>query len=80
MNPTEFVTAATGRPAAVSNAGQSLEHPELTPADIEKKQRIWWFLLLAGAAALLAEAVLSNRLSQKFGAGLLQFQRTRQTS
>jgi hypothetical protein len=35
-------------------------------------------LLLAGALALLGEAVLSNRLSQKFGADLLQFQRPKQ--
>jgi hypothetical protein len=75
MDPTEFATSATGKAAAVTNAGQSLEHPELTPADIEKKQTIWWFLLLAGILALLGEAVLSNRLSQKFGAGLFQFQR-----
>ena len=45
--------------------GQSLEHPELTPEDIEKKQSIWWYLLVAGLLALVAEAVLSNRLSAK---------------
>ena len=67
MEPTEFVTTATGRAAAITATGQSLEHPELTPADIEKKQTIWWFLLLLGAMALFAESVLSNRLSQKMG-------------
>jgi len=78
MDPVEFAQTATGRAASVTPAGQSLEHPELTPADIEKKQTVWWFLLLAGALALLGEAMLSNRLSQKFGAGLLQFQRPKQ--
>jgi hypothetical protein len=74
MEPNEFVTSATGRPAAVTAIGQSLEHPELTPQDVEKKQRVWWYLLLAGALALLGEALLSNRLSSRFGAGLLQVQ------
>jgi hypothetical protein len=74
MEPNEFVTTATGR-AAVTPTGQSLEHPELTPEDIEKKQLWWWFLLLAGAAALLGETVLSNRLSKRFGTGLLQVTR-----
>ena len=45
--------------------GQSLEHPDLTPEDMEKKQSIWWFLLVAGVAMLLAEAVLANRLSKR---------------
>src|SRR5262249_29180477 len=71
LPPTEFVNTATGR-AAVTAAGQSLEHPELTPADIEKKQSGWWFLLLGGVAALLAEAILANRLSKRFGVGLMQ--------
>src|ERR1043165_3652350 len=43
MDPTEFAATATGRPSAVTPMGQSLEHPELTPADIEKKQTVWWF-------------------------------------
>jgi len=70
----EFVRSATGR-AAVTAGGQSLEHPDLTPEDIEKKQTVWWFLLLGAALALLAEAVLSNRLSKRFGTGLLQMRR-----
>ena len=59
-------------------AGASLEHPELTPEDIEKKQLTWWFLLLMGVAALLGEAILSNRLSKRFGVGLLQVHRPQQ--
>jgi hypothetical protein len=67
MEPNEFVTSATGRPAAITAMGQSLEHPELTPQDVEKKQRLWWYLLLAGALALFGEALLSNRLSGRAG-------------
>jgi hypothetical protein len=71
LPPTEFVSTATGRAAATPTGG-SLEHPELTPADIEKKQSMWWFLFVAGAAMLLAEAILANRLSKRFGQGLMQ--------
>ena len=67
--PSEFVASATGR-AAVTASGQSLENPEDTPADLEKKQAVWWYLFAAGAALLLAEAVLANRLSKRFGFGL----------
>jgi hypothetical protein len=69
MSPTEFVASATGR-AAVTVGGQSLEHPEETVEDIEKKQANWWYLLLAGVAALVAEAVLANQLSKRAGTGL----------
>jgi Aerotolerance regulator N-terminal/von Willebrand factor type A domain/CARDB len=70
LQPQQFVAAATGR-AAVTATGQSLEQPELTPEDLEKKQGIWWFLLLAGVVALVSESLLSNRLSRRAGAGLL---------
>jgi hypothetical protein len=53
----------------VTTSGQSLENPELTPEDIEKKQGIWWYLFAAGTAMLLSEAVLANRLSKRFGLG-----------
>lgn len=65
----EFVTSATGH-AAVTATGKSLENPDLTPQDIEKKQAVWWYLLAAGAVVLLVEAVLANRLSKRFGFGL----------
>ena len=69
LHPGEFVASATGQ-AAVTSTGQSLENPELTPEDVEKKQAIWWYLFVAGAALLLGEAVLANRLSKRFGFGL----------
>jgi hypothetical protein len=69
LPPAEFVATATGR-AAVSASGQSLERPDLTPADMEKKQSLWWFIFLAGVIALLVEAVLANRLSGRFNPNL----------
>lgn len=64
LAPADFLSSVTGR-AAVTSLGQSLERPDLTPEDIEKKQSIWWFLLVGGIAALLAESVLANRLSRR---------------
>ncbi len=69
LPPQQFVQAATGR-AATAPTGQSLERPDLTPADIEKKQSTWWVLFVAGVAMLLSETVLANRLSKRFGKGL----------
>ena len=69
MSPSELVASATGH-AAVTATGQSLENPNLTPEDMEKKQAVWWWLLFAGATLLLLEAVLANRLSKRFGFGL----------
>lgn len=59
----EFLAAATGE-AAVTASGQSLERPDMTPAEIEKRQANWWFLLVVAAGLLLAESVLANRLSR----------------
>lgn len=69
LPPQQFVQTATGR-AAAAPTGESLERPDLTPADIEKKQSNWWFLFVAGVVALLSETVLANRLSKRFGKGL----------
>jgi hypothetical protein len=69
LPPAEFVATATGR-AAVTASGQSLENPELTPVDVERKQSVWWYLFALGAGLLMAEAVLANRLSKRFGFGL----------
>jgi len=69
MPPAEFLAGATGG-GTITPGGTSLDQPELTPADIEKKQAIWWFLLVAGLVALLAESILSNRLSRRSGFNL----------
>jgi hypothetical protein len=69
LQPAEFLAGAVvGTP--VTAVGQSLERPAPTPADIEKRQSIWWFLLVAGLLVLLIETVLSNVQSRRSGAGL----------
>lgn len=62
--PEEFLASVASR-SAVTPRGQSLEPQDQRPVDIEKEQGVWWYLLVIGLAALLAESVLSNRQSKK---------------
>ncbi len=41
---------------------------QATGAEIERRQSLWWYLLVAAAILLVAETVLSNRLSPRLGA------------
>ena len=61
MDPRELVAAAIGH--AAPDAGQPAA-PAVTPEDAERRQGIWWYLLLAGGLLLAAETILSNRLSR----------------
>jgi hypothetical protein len=63
LAPAEFLASATGQDATVV-AGQRYDVNESTPEDVEKRQSIWWYLLVAGLGALLVETAWSNRLSR----------------
>jgi hypothetical protein len=63
LQPADLLAAAIGE-GPTTATGPSMDRPALTPVDIEKRQSLWWFLLVAGLALLLAEAVLSNRQSK----------------
>ena len=43
---------------------------DVTPVEAEKRQGVWWYLLLIGAGILVVEAWLANRLSK--GPGVIQ--------
>jgi hypothetical protein len=58
----ELVAAATGRATQVAAATTAAA--ELTPEEAEKRQNIWWYLLMAGLALLVAELIVANRLSE----------------
>ncbi len=60
--PDVFLAGITGGAAATAAA---MDIEPLTPAEMEKRQSIWWFLLVGGLVALLVEAALSNQLSRK---------------
>jgi hypothetical protein len=63
LDPSELVAAVTGR--AASAAATSVEAPaELTAEEAERRQGIWWYLLVAGLILLVAETVVANQLSR----------------
>jgi hypothetical protein len=64
LAPDEFLASVASR-SAVTPRGPSLEPEEQKPADMEKEQSVWWYLLVVGLAALFTESLLSNRQSQK---------------
>ncbi len=58
------LTNALG-PAGENVAADSLPDPVQQLADQERKQSIWWYLLVVAALVLLAESVLASRVSQR---------------
>jgi hypothetical protein len=65
LDPNELVAAVTGRatPAAVFTPSPT-DAAEFDVKDAEKRQALWWYLLLMGLMLLAVETVVSNRLSQ----------------
>lgn len=62
IDPEELVSAVTvsgpgGRSADLSRS--------LSPSDIERRQGLWWYMLMAALVILVAETILSNRLPQR---------------
>jgi len=62
VDPQELVAAVTGRASAAAT-GQTAA-AEISAADAEKQQGLWWYLLLAGMLLLAAETAIANRLSR----------------
>jgi hypothetical protein len=60
MDPKEVVAAVTGVATSAASPGGSAE---MTDATREATQRMWWYLLLAGAVLLAAETFVSNRVT-----------------
>lgn len=65
LDPGELVAAVTGHatPVVVS-ARAPAETSEFDAKEAEKRQALWWYLLLTGLLLLAVETVVSNRLSQ----------------
>jgi hypothetical protein len=65
IDPAELVAAVTGHaaPTAVSTPNPT-EASEFDVKDAEKRQALWWYLLVIGLLLLAVETVVSNRLSQ----------------
>jgi len=62
LDPRELVAAVTGHATPV--AAQPLP-PEATREDAEKRQALWWYLLLTGLVLLAAEMSIANHLSRR---------------
>ena len=56
------------------STGASKPPADIAPAEVEKRQSLWWYLLVAGVAILIVEAWLANRLSK--GPGVIASVRT----
>ena len=63
VDPEELSSALTGR-AGGDRADTAAPAREVGAADLERRQAIWWYLLVAAFLLLVAETVVSNRLSR----------------
>ncbi len=61
IDPEELVAMATGR--AGGDRSVAAER-EFRPEDLERRQTVWWYLLVGALGFLAAETVISNRLSR----------------
>jgi hypothetical protein len=64
LDPRELVAAVTGH-ATPTAAAQAPVSEEMSREDAERRQSLWWYLLMTGLLLLAAETVISNHLSRK---------------
>jgi hypothetical protein len=62
LDPSELVASVTGHAVPVTGALAATQ--EMTREEVERRQGLWWYLLLAGLLLLAAETVIANRLSR----------------
>jgi hypothetical protein len=62
LDPQEMIAAVSGR-AGPSQTGDAIP-TELTAAESERQQGLWWYLLAAGLLLLAAETAIANHLSR----------------
>src|SRR6185295_179763 len=63
MDPRELVAAVTGHASPVDVQPEQTQ--EMTREEAEKRQSLWWYLLLAGVGLLAVETAIANHLSRK---------------
>ena len=62
LDTRELVAAVTGH--ANPEVAEPAVAEQLSRADVEKRQGLWWYLLLAGVGLLAVETLIANRLSR----------------
>ena len=63
LDPRELVAAVTGH--ATPETAEPAMAEQMTQEEIEKRQGLWWYLLLTGMALLAVETTIANRLSRR---------------
>ncbi|HEY6212448.1 MAG TPA: BatA and WFA domain-containing protein [Vicinamibacterales bacterium] len=63
LDPRELVASVTGHATAESEEPSMAQ--EMTREEAEKRQSLWWYLLMTGVVLLGIETLLSNYLSRK---------------
>jgi hypothetical protein len=62
LDPKELVASVTGH--ATTDEGLPAASAEMTREEVERRQSLWWYLLMAGLLLLAAETAIANRLSR----------------
>ncbi|HYM25025.1 MAG TPA: BatA and WFA domain-containing protein [Vicinamibacterales bacterium] len=63
LDPRELVASVTGHATAESEEPSMAQ--EMTREEAEKRQSLWWYLLMSGVVLLGTETLISNHLSRK---------------
>jgi len=63
LDPRELVASVTGHATAESEEPGMAQ--EMTREEAEKRQSLWWYLLMSGIVLLGTETLISNHLSRK---------------
>ena len=64
VDPDELAGAVTGR-AGGDRAAAAAPMRTFRPQDLERRQGVWWYLLVAAFLLFVSETVVSNRLSRR---------------
>ena len=65
LDPQELVALVTGHATESASQGVQSTPQELPAAEAERRQGLWWYVLLIGLLLLTTEMVVANYLSQR---------------
>jgi hypothetical protein len=64
LDPGELVASVTGHAGQVESSANAAE-ATVTLEETERRQSLWWYLMLSGLLLLAAETAIANRLSRR---------------